>query len=40
MEEVYTEKHTDVFREPARLIIAGFSNSGKNCLGFETQKEI
>ena len=32
MESVYTEEHIDIFRDPARIIVAGFSNSGKTVL--------
>ena len=33
MDEVtYTAEHLNLFREPARLVIAGFSNSGKTVL--------
>lgn len=32
MEAVYTAEDIDLFRDPARIIVAGFSNSGKTVL--------
>ena len=32
MDDVYTEDDINIFREPARIIVAGFSNSGKTVL--------
>lgn len=32
MESVYTEDDTDIFRDPARILVAGFSSSGKSYL--------
>lgn len=32
MDDVYTEDDVNIFREPARIIVAGFSNSGKTVL--------
>ena len=32
MDDVYTDYDINIFREPARIIVAGFSNSGKTVL--------
>ena len=32
MDDVYTENDINIFHEPARIIVAGFSNSGKTVL--------
>lgn len=32
MDNVYTEEDVNIFRDPARIIVAGFSNSGKTHL--------